>query len=437
MVAQHEYQHNETILQTLQLKRGEPYRAPRGLAVPRAASSTSHVGVDGALPWRRRSDRHGRSARRVRQRASAPPRASCGRSASTSRRSPTGSISSSWRTAGISRRELWSDAGWAWKEADSADSPKYWSREGSTWHWRERSIERARWTHDGPCATSPITRPRRTRGGRASGCLTNSSGRPRRRSIRRPGEQRLFPWGNDAVDAGACEPRPADVRDRAGRRVSAQRVAVRLLRHDRRRLGMDVERLPRLSRLRDVPVRGVLGGLLRQRTTRCCAAVRSPRARVPSATRSATGTTLFAARSSAASGAHPMTSIAGRPDADAPHRDCVRDVAWGLSRPQKELPPKYFYDRRGSELFDEITRLPEYYLTRTERALLDCWSSAAHGGVASARARRARRRQRRQDAAVCSTPWSTRRAARCTCRSTSARSSSRMPRAGCATSIRR
>ncbi len=68
-----------------------------------------------------------------------------------------------------------------------------------------------------------------------------------------------------------------------------------------------------------------------------------------------------------------MTSIAGRPDA-ALHTDLLRDVACGLSRPQKELPPKYFYDRRGSELFDEITRLPEYYLTRTERALLDCWS---------------------------------------------------------------
>ena len=70
-----------------------------------------------------------------------------------------------------------------------------------------------------------------------------------------------------------------------------------------------------------------------------------------------------------------MTSIAGRPDADL-HAEMLRDVACGLSRPQKELPPKYFYDRRGSELFDEITRLPEYYLTRTERALLDCWSAA-------------------------------------------------------------
>ena len=68
-----------------------------------------------------------------------------------------------------------------------------------------------------------------------------------------------------------------------------------------------------------------------------------------------------------------MTSVAGRADA-ALHSEMLRDVAWGLSRAQKELSPKYFYDRRGSELFDEITRLPEYYLTRTERALLRCWS---------------------------------------------------------------
>lgn len=47
-----------------------------------------------------------------------------------------------------------------------------------------------------------------------------------------------------------------------------------------------------------------------------------------------------------------------------------REVAEGLSRPQKVLSPKYFYDRRGSELFEKITRLPEYYPTRTERRLL-------------------------------------------------------------------
>src|SRR3954462_5381290 len=47
------------------------------------------------------------------------------------------------------------------------------------------------------------------------------------------------------------------------------------------------------------------------------------------------------------------------------------DVRAGLRATPKGLPPKYFYDARGSELFDAITRLPEYYPTRTERAILE------------------------------------------------------------------
>ena len=46
------------------------------------------------------------------------------------------------------------------------------------------------------------------------------------------------------------------------------------------------------------------------------------------------------------------------------------DVMAGLSRPQKTLPPKYFYDAQGCALFEAICGLPEYYLTRTEIALM-------------------------------------------------------------------
>ena len=46
-------------------------------------------------------------------------------------------------------------------------------------------------------------------------------------------------------------------------------------------------------------------------------------------------------------------------------------VALGLTSQPKVLPPTYFYDARGSELFEQITELPEYYQTRTERALLE------------------------------------------------------------------
>ncbi|MGI8402757.1 MAG: L-histidine N(alpha)-methyltransferase [Gemmatimonadaceae bacterium] len=49
----------------------------------------------------------------------------------------------------------------------------------------------------------------------------------------------------------------------------------------------------------------------------------------------------------------------------------VGDVRDGLTANPKQLSPKYFYDERGSELFEAITRLPEYYLTRAERSLLE------------------------------------------------------------------
>jgi dimethylhistidine N-methyltransferase len=50
--------------------------------------------------------------------------------------------------------------------------------------------------------------------------------------------------------------------------------------------------------------------------------------------------------------------------------DFAAAVLGGLSRAQKSLPCRFFYDARGSELFEEITRLPEYYPTRTEAAIL-------------------------------------------------------------------
>jgi L-histidine Nalpha-methyltransferase len=48
-----------------------------------------------------------------------------------------------------------------------------------------------------------------------------------------------------------------------------------------------------------------------------------------------------------------------------------QEILRGLLAPQKRLSPKYFYDRRGSELFDRICSLPEYYPTRTELGLLE------------------------------------------------------------------
>ncbi len=63
----------------------------------------------------------------------------------------------------------------------------------------------------------------------------------------------------------------------------------------------------------------------------------------------------------------------GAPAYRQPNPRMLAEVAAGLAAPQKELSPKYFYDHRGSELFEEITRLPEYYPTRTERGILVDW----------------------------------------------------------------
>src|ERR1700704_174209 len=72
-----------------------------------------------------------------------------------------------------------------------------------------------------------------------------------------------------------------------------------------------------------------------------------------------------------------MTALAER---DITIESCIdggdtlaRDVREGLGRApgERELPPKHLYDERGSELFDRITRLPEYYPTRCERAILN------------------------------------------------------------------
>ncbi len=51
-----------------------------------------------------------------------------------------------------------------------------------------------------------------------------------------------------------------------------------------------------------------------------------------------------------------------------------KDVIVGLTATPKSLPPKYFYDDRGSQLFEQITQLPEYYLTRTETQILSTHS---------------------------------------------------------------
>ncbi|MCV7225902.1 L-histidine N(alpha)-methyltransferase [Mycolicibacterium komossense] len=63
-------------------------------------------------------------------------------------------------------------------------------------------------------------------------------------------------------------------------------------------------------------------------------------------------------------------SLANHLAADYAAQALRHDVADGLTRTPKTLPPKWFYDATGSDLFDQITRLPEYYPTRAEASIL-------------------------------------------------------------------
>jgi len=69
---------------------------------------------------------------------------------------------------------------------------------------------------------------------------------------------------------------------------------------------------------------------------------------------------------------------AGRHGADWPLADpsLVEDVLSGLRESPKRLSPTYFYDERGSQLFDEICELPEYYITRTETQILEAHAAS-------------------------------------------------------------
>jgi dimethylhistidine N-methyltransferase len=64
------------------------------------------------------------------------------------------------------------------------------------------------------------------------------------------------------------------------------------------------------------------------------------------------------------------TALAGTYHLDEPTSTFAQDVIDGLSRAPKRLSAKYFYDSAGSELFEQITELPEYYPTRTELSIL-------------------------------------------------------------------
>jgi gamma-glutamyl hercynylcysteine S-oxide synthase len=133
MVLQHEYQHNETMLQTLQLKQGRPYEPIRREAARSAFSALNPGGADMARfpggPVQIGTD--DRSAAYDNERPQ-----------HTIQVKPfwidvfpitNGEFAEFIDAGGYSRRECWSEAGWRWLQESSVDAPKYWARSGSGW----------------------------------------------------------------------------------------------------------------------------------------------------------------------------------------------------------------------------------------------------------------------------------------------------------------
>ncbi|HKG91152.1 MAG TPA: ergothioneine biosynthesis protein EgtB [Gemmatimonadaceae bacterium] len=139
MVAQHEYQHNETILQTLQLKRGEPYRAPRAI-VPPPGRETAAPGAMARFPGGRVEI--GTADRAWAYDNERPRHAVALRPFLIDILPVTnGDYAAFIDAGGYRERRWWSDAGWAWLQDAKVDAPKHWERSGAH-GWTARSMDR-------------------------------------------------------------------------------------------------------------------------------------------------------------------------------------------------------------------------------------------------------------------------------------------------------
>jgi iron(II)-dependent oxidoreductase len=138
MVLQHEYQHNETILQTLQLKQGTPYAAPRAVFHRSAAAAeTDMVHVEGG------DFTIGTDDTRVAYDNERPKHTVTVRAFLIDRNPVTnGRYLEFMLDGGYRRAELWSESGRRWLDTSGAASPKYWTRDGGSWTERMMDLSR-------------------------------------------------------------------------------------------------------------------------------------------------------------------------------------------------------------------------------------------------------------------------------------------------------
>jgi iron(II)-dependent oxidoreductase len=142
MVLQHEYQHNETILQTLQLKKGAPYQAPHRIAFAAPRESTADIG--GMVSFAGDRVTIGTNDRTAAYDNERPQHEVDVRPFLIDRTAVTnGQYLDFISDGGYERQDLWSEAGRRWVTETGAVAPKHWFREGDAWLHRIMDVTRA------------------------------------------------------------------------------------------------------------------------------------------------------------------------------------------------------------------------------------------------------------------------------------------------------
>lgn len=139
MVAQHEYQHNETMLQTLQLKSGAPYRAPRRVHLPAAPALAPNDAPmvrfpGGRIPMGTDDRSRAYDNERPRHEVDIPPFWIDAHPVTN------GAYLSFMEAGGYENPAWWSDAGWQWLREARVSAPKYWEHRDDGWFTRSMDL---------------------------------------------------------------------------------------------------------------------------------------------------------------------------------------------------------------------------------------------------------------------------------------------------------